>query len=212
VNAHAIGDKAVRRALDTFERYGGPDVASRRFRVEHASVIHPADLPRFARLHVIVSTQPGFIGEYSRWAQDRVGPERAKSVLPIADLVRNGAVIAAGTDYPAADSGDPLRTLYALVTRRGGDGTPAGGWHPGQRVDTLTALKAMTSAPAFAAFAEQDLGSLAVGRLADITVLSADPRSLAPDALRDLSVTMTIVGGKPVYDATRDTASASPGW
>lgn len=212
VNAHAIGDKAVRRALDTFERYGGSDMASRRFRVEHASVIDPADLPRFARLHVIASTQPGFVGEYSRWAQDRVGPQRVKSVLPIADLLKTGAVVAAGTDYPAADSGNPLLTLYALVTRRGADATPAGGWHAEQRVDVTAALKAMTVAPAFAAFEEHQVGTLALGRLADITVLSADPRSVSPDHLKDLSVTMTIIGGKPAYDAKSNTISASPGW
>jgi predicted amidohydrolase YtcJ len=211
VNAHAIGDKAVRRALDTFERYGGSDVAANRFRVEHASVIDPADLPRFARLHVIASTQPGFVGEYSRWAQDRLGPERVKLVLPIADLLKSGAVVAAGTDYPAADSGNPLLTLYALVTRRGADGTPAGGWHPEQCVDVTAALKAMTAAPAFAAFEEQQVGSLAVGRLADMTVLSADPRSAALAHLRDLSVTMTIIGGKPVYEAKNNTAWMSAG-
>ena len=214
VNAHAIGDKAVRRALDTFERHGGPDVAAKRFRVEHASLVDPVDLPRFGRLHVIASTQPGFVGEYSRWAEDRVGAERAKSVLPVADLLKSGTIVAAGTDYPAADSGNPLLTLYALVTRRGADGTPAGGWHPEQRVDVHAALTAMTVVPAFAAFDEEHVGTLAVGRLADITVLSADPRSVSPDQLRDLSVTMTIIGGKPVYDAKSTTApksSASPG-
>jgi hypothetical protein len=211
VNAHAIGDRAVRRALDTFEQYGGPDVADRRFRVEHASVIDPSDLPRFARLGVIASLQPVFIGEYSRWAADRLGPSRAPEVLPTANLLKSGAIVAAGTDYPAADSGNPLVTLYSMVTRMGADGTPVGGWHPEQRVDVMTALRAMTWAPAFAAFQEQDLGVLAVGRLADLTVLSADPRETAPEKLKDLSVTMTIVGGISMYESTPGGAPATSG-
>lgn len=202
VNAHAIGDKAVRRALDGFEKAGGSDLAAKRFRIEHASVVDPSDLGRFARLHVIVSTQPIFVGEYSRWAQDRLGPLRASYVLPVADLLNSGAVLASGTDFPASDSPSPILSLYSMVTREGADGTPAGGWHPEQRVDVMRALRAMTWAPAFAAFEEQDLGVLTLGRLADLTVLSADPRTTAPEKLKDLSVTMTIVGGIPVYEAT----------
>lgn len=201
VNAHAIGDRAIRRALDAFEQHGGPDLTGRRFRIEHASVIDDADLPRFARLQVIASMQPGFVGEYSRWAADRLGPTRVLNVLPSAKLLESGAIIAAGTDYPAADSPSPLVTLYSMVTRMGARGAPAGGWHPEQKVDVTRTLRAMTWAPAFAAFQEHDLGVLAVGRLADLTVLSADPRDTAPERLKDLSVTMTIVGGVPVFEA-----------
>jgi predicted amidohydrolase YtcJ len=201
VNAHAIGDRAVRRALDAFERYGGPELRARRFRVEHASVVDAADLPRFAALGVIASMQPGFVSEYSRWAIDRLGPTRVSEVMPTADLVKTGAVVAAGTDYPAADSVDPLDTLYSMTTRRGADGRPEDGWLPEQRVDVITALRAMTIAPAYASFADGDLGMLTTGRLADMTVLSDDPLATAPDDLRELSVRMTIVGGVPVYQA-----------
>lgn len=201
VNAHAIGDRAVRRALDAFERYGGPDLGRRRFRVEHASVIDDADLPRFARLQVVASIQPGFVGEYSRWSADRLGPTRVMRVLPTLQLLKSGAVVAAGSDYPAADSGKPLVSLYCMVTRMGARGAPEGGWHPEEKVDVMTALGAMTRAPAFAAFQEQDLGALTPGRLADLTVLSADPRSTPSDRLKDLSVTMTVVGGVPVFEA-----------
>ncbi|MGB7603375.1 MAG: amidohydrolase family protein, partial [Candidatus Sulfotelmatobacter sp.] len=119
------------------------------------------------------------------------------------------AIVADGTDYPAADSGNPLVTLYSMVTRMGADGTPVGGWHPEQSVDVMTALRAMTWAPAFAAFQEHDLGVLAVGRLADLTVLSADPRETASEKLKDLSVTMTVVGGIPVYESKPSGASSS---
>lgn len=210
VNAHAIGDRAIRRALDAFEQYGGPDLGRRRFRVEHASVIDDADLPRFARLQVIASMQPGFVGEYSRWSADRLGPTRVMRVLPTVELLKSGAIVAAGSDYPAADSGKPLVSLYCMVTRMGARGAPAGGWHPEEKVDVMTALRAMTWAPAFAAFQEQDLGALAIGRLADLTVLSADPRTTPPEQLKDLSVTMTVVGGVAVFEA-RPPVSATNG-
>jgi hypothetical protein len=201
VNAHAIGDLAVSRALDAFERHGGPNLAARRFRIEHASVIAERDVPRFASLQVIASMQPNFVGEYSRWAADRLGPVRVLRVMPFKDLLESGARVAAGSDYPAADSGDPLVTLFSLVTRMGARGAPAGGWLPAQKVGVDAALRAMTSGPAYAAFQEGDLGALTPGRLADFTVLSADPRSTPAEQLKDLSVVMTVVGGVRVFES-----------
>jgi len=198
VNVHAIGDRAVRRVLDAFER-GGVKPTDR-FRVEHASMIAPDDLPRFARLGVIASVQPVFIGEYSRWAADRVGPARVRWVLPIHDLVRSGAPVAFGTDFTAADTGDPLATLASAVAGQSASGSAGAEWFQPQRVDLGTALGAMTSGPAFAAFEESNLGQLTIGRFADITVLSADPNSVQPESLRTLSVRMTIVGGRITYD------------
>ena len=211
VNAHAIGDRAVTRALDAFERQGGPDLAARRFRIEHASVIAERDVPRFAALQVIASMQPNFVGEYSRWAADRLGPVRVMRVMPVKDLLASGAKVAAGSDYPAADSGDPLVTLYSLVTRMGARGAPAGGWLPAQKIDVNTALEAMTAVPAYAAFQERDLGALTPGRLADLTVLSADPRSMPADRLKDLSVEMTVVGGVRVFESHASRAAAGSG-
>jgi hypothetical protein len=198
VNVHAIGDRAVRRVLDAFER-GGVKPADR-FRVEHASMIAPDDLPRFARLGVIASVQPVFIGEYSRWAADRVGPARVRWVLPIRDLVASGARVAFGTDFTAADTGDPLATLASAVAGQSASGSAGADWNKPQRVDVDTALRAMTSGPAFAAFEEEHLGRLTIGRYADITVLSADPYTVQPEALRTLTVRMTIVGGRVTYD------------
>ena len=198
VNVHAIGDRAVRRVLDAFER-GGVKPADR-FRVEHASMIAPDDLPRFARLGVIASVQPVFIGEYSRWAADRVGPARVRWVLPIRDLVTSGAPVAFGTDFTAADTGDPLATLASAVAGQSASGSAGAEWFQPQRVDLGTALRAMTGGPAFAAFEESNLGQLTVGRYADITVLSADPNSVQPESLRTLRVRMTIVGGRVTYD------------
>lgn len=199
LNVHAIGDKAVARVLDAFER-GGVTSADR-FRIEHASMVAPADIPRFARLGVIASMQPVFLGEYSRWAEDRLGAARMPSVLPVRDLLAAGAVVACGTDYGASDSGDPIKTLSALVSGRSADGKPGGAWYQRQRVDVDAALRCMSAAPAFAAFQEHDLGALMVGRHADFTVLSADPYTVPPDELRNLAARMTVMGGRVTHDA-----------
>ncbi len=198
VNAHAIGDQAVRRALDAFEA-AGPEARRLRFRVEHASVIDPADRPRFAKLGVIASLQPMFAGEYARWSEDRVGPSRASWVLATRSLLDAGASLALGTDYPASDSGDPLLNFFCAVTRRAADGTPPSGFHPEERLSADTALRLLTAGPAFAAFQEEDLGALSPGRYADLTVLSDDPLSLPAEKLPELRVRMTIVGGRVVF-------------
>ncbi len=140
-----------------------------------------------------------FVGEYSRWADERVGPSRASWVLSTKSLIDAGAKMALGTDYPASDSGDPLETLFCAVTRRGADGTPENGWHVDERIDTRTALEGMTSGAAFAAFEEKDLGALEVGRYADFTVLSADPLATPPADLGRLDVRMTVVGGETSF-------------
>lgn len=199
VNTHAIGDRAVLRVLDAYQKEGVKP--QERFRVEHASIVADADLSRFKPLGIIASIQPVFVGEYSRWAEDRVGPSRVHWVLRTRDLLNAGVVVAAGTDYPASDSGSPIDNLYCAVTRRGADGKPSGGWYSDQRVDVDQALRMMTMGPAYAAFQEKDLGELTVGRYADFTVLSADPYQVSSDALRTLSVRLTVVAGRVTFDA-----------
>lgn len=197
VNGHVIGDLAVERLLDAIERN---DVAEdERFRLEHASIISPRNLPRFAQLGVIASMQPVFIGEYQRWGVDRVGEKRAPWIMPIHDLIATGARLAVSTDYPASDSGDPRTTLNGLVNRTGFDGEPKGGWFPEQAVDLNTALRAMSAGSAYAAFQEDKLGALTVGRYADFTVLGEDPRTVAADKLLSLDVLMTVVGGNVTF-------------
>ena len=200
--AHAIGDLAVRRALLGFEEGGA--TARDRFRVEHASVIPPDALPRFATLGVIASMQPVFVGEYSRWADDRLGASRGAWVMPVRRLLGTGASVASGTDYPASDSGDPMATLYCTVTRKGADGSPPAGWHSEESTTVDNALRSMTQRPAFAAFQEGDLGQISVGRYADFTVISADPYALPVESLRTLTVRMTVVAGSVTFDAERD--------
>lgn len=198
VNVHAIGDEANRRLLDAFAR-AEPHTRELRFRDEHASLVPDDLLPRFKELGVIASIQPVFVGEYSRFAEARVGSARVHWVERTRDFVASGARIASGTDYPASDTGDPIATLFSMVTRSGADGTPAAGWLPDQRVSVDVALRSMTAGPAYAAFQENELGAITVGRAADFTVLSGDPYATAPRDLRRLRVIRTIVGGKTVW-------------
>lgn len=197
VNGHVIGDYGVQRLLDAIERNGVP--AEERFRLEHASIISPANLPRIVELGAIASMQPVFIGEYQRWGVDRVGDERAPWILPIRDLLATGARVATSTDYPASDSGDPRTTLNGLVNRTGFDGEPAGGWFPEQSVDVDVALRTMSAGNAYAAFQEDSLGKLTVGRYADFTVLASDPRAIPASELLTIDVLMTVVGGEVTY-------------
>ena len=198
VAVHAIGDASNHDVLEAFER-AGPSARSSRFRLEHASMIRDDDLPRLARLGVIASMQPVFVGEYARFAEERVGAARLSWVYRTRDVLASGAVVASGTDFPASDTGDPIATLVALVTRVGADGTPDGGWLPQQAVSVDAALRSMTIGPAFAAFEENDGGILRVGRRADVTVLSGDPTAIAPKSLRTLAVVRTIVGGQTTW-------------
>ena len=199
VNTHAIGDRAVRRALDAFQQ--GGVTPNERFRIEHASLVTNEDLARFVPMGVVASIQPVFVGEYSRWAEDRVGPSRVHWVLRTRDLLNAGVSLAAGSDFPASDSGEPIATLHCLVTRQSAAGKPEGGWYSDQDVSVDQALRMMTVGPAFAAFEEKDLGTLSVGHYADFTVLSANPYQIAGDRLRTLTIRMTVVAGRVTFDA-----------
>jgi len=200
VNAHVIGDLGVERYLDAIERNEVP--AAERFRLEHASMISPPNLERFAALGAVASMQPVFIGEYQRWGVDRVGPERAPWIMPVGELISSGGIVAAGTDYPASDSGDPRTMLNGLVNRTGFDGAPKGGFFPEQAVDVNEALKSMSAGNAYAAFEEERLGALTVGRYADFTVLAEDPREASPEDLLTIGVNMTVVGGTVTFERT----------
>src|ERR1035437_6686584 len=206
VNTHAIGDRAVKHALDAFEK--GGVTREERFRVEHASIVTNDDLLRFARLGIIASIQPVFVGEYSRWAEDRVGPSRVHWVLRTRDFLNAGVALASGSDFPASDSGMPIATLHCLVTRQSAAGKPEAGWYSDQDVDVDQALRMMTAGPAFAAFPEKDLGALTVGRYADFTVVSANPYQVPSRDLRTLTIRMTVVAGRVTFDAGDNQAAA----
>jgi predicted amidohydrolase YtcJ len=196
---HAIGDRGNRVVLDAIEAAVRSDPRpDPRHRIEHAQVLAPEDIPRFARLGVIASMQPTHCTSDSRWAEDRLGPDRAKGAYAWRSVLDSGAHLAFGTDWPI-ESLDPLRGLYAAVTRMDEEGRPAGGWHPEQCLTIEEALRAYTRGSAYASFEEDVKGSIEVGKLADLAVLSRPILEIPAAEILETEVVMTIVGGKIVY-------------
>jgi predicted amidohydrolase YtcJ len=199
INFHAIGDRANREALDIFEavaKANGP--RDRRDRVEHAQVIAPEDLPRFAQLHVIASMQPSHETTDMRWAGQRLGPDRSKGAYAWNSLLKSGARLAFGTDYDVEPI-SPFRGLYACVTRELPEGGPAGGWQPQEKIPLQDCIRSYTSGSAYAQFEEGKKGELKVGEYADFIILSNDLTRIAPLQYTKTIVLRTVVGGRTVY-------------
>jgi predicted amidohydrolase YtcJ len=197
VNTHAIGDRANRDALDAYADVlkGTND---KRFRIEHAQIVAPSDFDKFTRFSVIASMQPTHATSDMLWAQDRVGPARIQGAYAWQTLMHKGVHIASGSDFPVEDP-NPLLGFYAAITRQKVDGTPAGGWFPGQRMSREEALRGWTLEGAYAAFEESWKGSLEPGKAADFVMLSDNIMTIAPAAIPGVQVTMTVVNGKIVY-------------
>jgi predicted amidohydrolase YtcJ len=198
VEIHAIGDRANAEILDLFERVAkrnGPK--DRRFRIEHAQHLRPAEIPRFAAQGVIPSMQPYHAIDDGRWADERLGRERNKGTYAFRSLLDAKARLAFGSDWDVAPL-SPVTGVYAAVTRRTIDGKTPGGWVPEQKITVEEALRAYTSSAAWAAFEEKEKGSLEPGKLADFVILSADPLSVPPEALEKIAVETTVVGGRVV--------------
>jgi hypothetical protein len=196
---HAIGDKANRVALDVFEslvRVNG--TRERRDRVEHAQVLAPEDIPRFAKLNVIASMQPSHETNDMRWAEQRLGPERSKGAYAWNSLMKSGAKLAFGTDY-SVESINPFRGLYACVTRELPDGGPAGGWEPQEKISLDDCIHAYTVGSAYAEFEEGRKGQIKVGQFADFIILSQDLTKVPSKELLKTEVLQTVVGGRTVY-------------
>ncbi len=203
LNFHAIGDRANRVALDTFEavaKANGP--RDRRDRVEHAQIVALSDIPRFASLNVIASMQPSHETTDMRWAESRVGPERAKGAYAWNSIQKFGGRLAFGTDYDV-EVISPFRGLYACVTRELSDGGPAGGWQPQEKISLADCIRAYTSGSAYAEFMEGKKGELKAGELADFIVLSDDLTQIKPSQYTKTKVLLTIVGGRTVYTASK---------
>ena len=200
-SVHAIGDRANNIALDYFEqamRENGP--RDRRFRIEHAQHLLPSDIPRFARLGVIASAQPYHAVDDGRWAEKRIGPVRAQTTYPFRSLLDSGATLAFGSDWTVAPL-SPLLGIHAAVTRQTNDGRNPEGWVPEQKIRVEEAVRAYTSVCAYAEFSEGDKGTLEVGKLADVVVLSKDIFSIQPNEMPDTQVLYTIVGGLELHRA-----------
>jgi len=199
LNFHAIGDRANRVSLDVFEsllRING--TRDRRDRIEHAQVVAPEDIPRFARLNVIASMQPAHETNDMRWAEQRLGPERSKGAYAWNSIQKSGAKLAFGTDYDV-EPVNPFRGLYACVTRELPEGGPAGGWQPQEKISLDDCIRAYTSGSAYAQFEDGKKGELKVGQYADFIILSQDLTKAAPGELLKTQVLRTVVGGRTVH-------------
>jgi hypothetical protein len=201
LNFHAIGDRANRVALDAFEaaaKANGP--RDRRDRIEHAQVVAPSDIPRFAKLQVIASMQPSHETSDMRWAEQRIGADRVKGAYAWATMQKFGVRLAFGTDYPVEPI-TPFRGLYACVTRELPTGGPQGGWQPREKISLVDCIRAYTSGSAYGEFMEGTKGELKAGEFADFIVLSDDLTKVEPRQYTETRVLRTVVGGRTVYSA-----------
>ena len=201
VMVHAIGDRANRLLLDTFERVATENGArDRRFRIEHAQHLAPSDIPRFVALNVIASMQPYHAIDDGRWAEKYIG-DRIKTTYAFRSLLDARATIAFGSDWFVAPP-TPLEGIYAAVTRRTLDGKNTTGWVPQQKITVEEAVRAYTANAAYASFDESRKGILSKGWLADFVMLDRNIFEIPPEEIGAVRVRMTAVGGRPVFDAT----------
>ncbi len=204
VMIHAIGDRANDQILSIYEQvikdHGERD---RRFRIEHAQHLRPQDIARFGRDHVVASMQPYHCIDDGRWAEKRIGHERAKTTYAFRSLLDSGAVLAFGSDWTVAPL-DPILGIYAATTRRTLDGKNPGGWIPEQKITVEEAVRAYTLGSAYAEFQENVKGSITPGKLADLVILSQDIFKIDPVEIEKVKVTTTITDGRVVYEAAKD--------
>jgi predicted amidohydrolase YtcJ len=202
VTVHAIGDRANRILLDTYERaFNENPPRDRRFRVVHAQVMEPEDQKRFGRLGLVAEVQPYHAIDDMRWMEERIG-DRAVNAYAFRGIMDGGAAMSFGSDWPGTNASyypiNPLLGIYAAVTRQTLDGKPEGGWFPRQRISLEDAVRFFTWNNAYITFEEDSKGSLKEGKLADLAVLDRDIFSRPPRELVETQVLYTILGGKVV--------------
>lgn len=198
VAIHAIGDAANAQALDAVEELSDTYKGDRRWRIEHAQIVDPADLPRFGRNGIIASMQPVHQTSDRLMAEARLGPARLEGAYAWASMLQTGAKLAFGSDFPV-ESPDPFAGLAAAITREDAEGQPPGGWMPQQKLTITQALSAFTRDAAFAGFAEKQIGSLEPGHYADFLLIDRDVMTATPAEIRQTKVMETWVGGKRVW-------------
>jgi predicted amidohydrolase YtcJ len=208
---HAIGDKGNRIILDIYEKlltkYQLTD-RDHRWRVIHAQVVHPSDMPRFGRMKLVAEVNPYHVSDDMRWMEERIGAERLKGAYAFRKLKEAGAVLIFGSDSPGTNAAryylNPVYGLYAAVTRQTLTGEPKAGWYPDQRLTIEEAIEAYTKGPAWASFEEDRKGTLAPGMLADIAVFDRNLIEVGRSRPADLlhaKVRYTFVGGRMVFSA-----------
>lgn len=198
VATHAIGDRGNRLVLDVYAALDAEGRDARRARIEHAQIVHPDDIARFAAEKVIASMQPVHATSDMPWAAARVGLQRLRGAYAWQRFGSHGTRMAFGSDFPV-EAVNPFHGLYAAITRQDAEGQPEGGWLPDQRLDLLAALQGFTSGAAYAGFAEDDLGSLAVGKRADFIIVDRDVFSVPPAQVRATVVHSTWLDGRQVH-------------
>jgi len=226
VETHAIGDYANRFILDEYEKAlnavpkSERKIAEPRWRDEHSQIVNPIDIPRFAKLGIIPSMQASHAIGDLHFAPSRLGMKRLAGAYAWQSFIKSGVIVPGGSDAPV-ERGEPMIEFYAAVARKDIRGFSGEGWHPEERVTREQALKMLTIWPAYAAFEENLRGSIEVGKLADLTILSADIMKIPEMEILKTHCVMTVIGGEVVYEAAPGSASiesdinllpASAGW
>lgn len=199
IAVHAIGDRANAQVLGAIEELLDTYKGDRRWRIEHAQIVDPADLPRFGRNGIVASMQPVHETSDRLMAEARLGAQRLTGAYAWASMLKNGAHLAFGSDYPV-ERPDPWAGWAAAMTRQGPDGQPFGGWQPQEAVMREQAWWAYTGGAAYAGFAEKQFGSLEPGQKADFVVVDRDPLNASPTELRATKVLETWIGGQKVWE------------
>ena len=198
VAVHAIGDAANAQVLDAIDELSDTYKGDRRWRIEHAQIVDPADLPRFAHDGIVASMQPTHQTSDRLMAEARLGPARLAGAYAWHSMLDNGAALAFGSDYPV-ESPDPFAGLAAATSREDASGQPPGGWMPAQKLSFVQAFAAFTSGAAYAAFAEDRLGTLQPGRMADFLLIDRDITTATPAEIRGTKVLETWIGGRRAW-------------
>ncbi|QGN56459.1 amidohydrolase [Novosphingobium sp. Gsoil 351] len=208
IAVHAIGDGANAEVLDAIQDLAATYKGDRRWRIEHAQIVDPLDIPRFGRLGVIASMQPIHQVSDRTMAEARLGPARLAGAYAWKSLAAGGARLAFGSDAPV-ELPDPFAGMAAALTREDASGQPFGGWQPQERIDRTAALAGYTTGAAWAGFAERKFGRLAAGLRADFVLINVDPLLAPPGELRKARVLETWIGGEKVFEAARPRDGAS---
>ncbi len=206
VETHAIGDYANRFILDEYEKAlnavpkSERKIAEPRWRDEHSQIVNPIDIPRFAKLGIIPSMQASHAIGDLHFAPSRLGMKRLEGAYAWQSFIKSGVIVPGGSDAPV-ERGEPMIEFYAAVARKDIRGFSGEGWHPEEKVTREQALKMLTIWPAHAAFEENVRGSIEVGKLADLTILSADIMKIPEMEILKTHCLMTVIGGEVVYEA-----------